>query len=73
MNATIENNFNYHAPQPGQAERYQALRAKGRELADMIDELCPRGREQSLAITNVEQAVMWANASIARAPVVEGK
>jgi hypothetical protein len=26
----------------------------------------PESREQSLALTNLEQAVMWANAAIAR-------
>ena len=66
MNETIENNFKYHSPKPGQNDKYEALRAKAKELAYMIDDLCPKSREQSLAITNLEQSVMWANASIAR-------
>lgn len=65
-NLTIENNFRYHAPKPGQAERYQALRDKAKELAYLIDEECPSGRERSLAMTKLEEAIMWANASIAR-------
>jgi len=63
----IENNFMYHAPTGGQMEKYANLRAKAKELAFMIDEV-PSGRERSLAMTNLEQAVFWANAAIARNP-----
>lgn len=62
----IEGRFTYHAPKPGQPEKYTAIRAKAKELAEMIVELVPESREQSLALTNLEQAVMWANAGIAR-------
>lgn len=62
----IENAFTYHAPKPGQPEKYQAIREKAKELAYLIDELVPDSREKSLAQTNLEQAVMWANAGIAR-------
>lgn len=62
----IDNNFMYHAPKPGQQEKYQALRDKAKELAEMINTLCPISREQSLAMTNLEQSIFWANASIAR-------
>lgn len=65
-NTTIENNFKYHAPKPGQPEKYQELRDKAKELAYLIEEYCEGGREKSLALTNLEQSVMWANASIAR-------
>lgn len=66
INPQLENNFKYHAPKGNQTERYEALRNKAKELAHMIDELCPNSREKSLAMTNLEQASMWANASIAR-------
>lgn len=66
MNPQIENNFKYHAPTPGQPEIYQAIREKAKELAYLIDDLAPGSREKSLAMTNLEQAVMWANASVAR-------
>lgn len=66
MNQQIENNFKYHSPKPGQAEKYTAIREKAKELAVLIDETTPSSREQSLAMTNLEQAVFWANASIAR-------
>lgn len=64
--ADIEKRFTYHAPKPGQPERYLVLREAGKQLALLITEACPQGREQSLAITKVEEAIFWANAAIAR-------
>lgn len=66
MNQAIENNFKYHAPSGEQPQKYIDLRAKGKELAYLIDQLCPNSREKSIALTNLEQAIMWANASVAR-------
>lgn len=37
-----------------------------KELAYMICQNTPTSREQSLALTNLEQAIFWANAAIAR-------
>ncbi|AQZ45581.1 hypothetical protein [Paenibacillus larvae] len=66
MNPKIENNFKYHALKEGQTQKYTSIRGKAEELAHLIDESCPNSREKSLALTNLEQAVMWANAAIAR-------
>jgi hypothetical protein len=68
MNAQIENNFRYHAPKPGQPEKYEAIRAKAKELAILIDDTCPNGREKATALTHLETGVFWANAAIARNP-----
>ncbi|MGF6358057.1 hypothetical protein ABIE27_006022 [Paenibacillus sp. 4624] len=65
-NPQIENNFSYHSPKEGQPAKYEAIRAKAKELACLIDEQTPKSREQSLAQTNLEQAVFWANAAVAR-------
>ena len=62
----IEKNFTYHAPKAGQPERYTALREKAKKFANLIDQECPESREKSLAFTKLEEAVMWANAAIAR-------
>lgn len=62
----IENNFTYHAPKADQQDRYVQIRDKAKALALTIAEVTPSSREQSLAITNLEQTVMWANAAIAR-------
>lgn len=65
-NPMIENNFRYHSPKAGQPEQYTAIREKAKELAYLIEQECPNSREKSVAFTNLETAVMWANASIAR-------
>jgi hypothetical protein len=47
-------------------ELYQALRAKAKELAELIVASTPESREQSLALTELEAAIFWANSAIAR-------
>lgn len=61
-----DNIYKYHAPKVGQPEKYESIRAKAKELAELISELCPESREQSVAHTHLETCVMWANAAIAR-------
>ncbi len=63
---TIDNNFKYHAPKGDQAKRYEAMRDEARDLALFIKHNTPPSREQSMAFTKLEEAVMWANAAIAR-------
>ena len=65
VNPQIENIFKYHAPKEGQSEKYEAINEKAKELAYLIDDLCPNSREKSLAITHLQETKMWANASIA--------
>ena len=61
----IENTFTYHAPFGDQTDRYVIIRKAAKDLAITMDRACPESREKSLALTAVQQAVMWANASIA--------
>jgi dynactin complex subunit len=65
-NETIENNFMYHSPKEGQPEIYQNIRSKAKELAKLIQDVVPDGREKSLAFTKLEESVFWSNAGIAR-------
>ena len=62
----LDNNFIYHAPSPDQVSRYQVIRDTAKKFAELILSDTPESREQSLALTNLEQAVFWANAAIAR-------
>ena len=62
----IENRFTYHPPVGNQAQKYQELRLKAKELAYVLGKFCPASRELSLAITHLEEVVFWANAAIAR-------
>jgi hypothetical protein len=62
----IEHRFTYHPPKDFQPEKYEAIRDLAKTLAHFIEDVCPDSREKALAFTNLEQAVMWANAAIAR-------
>ena len=65
-NLEIELRFTYHPPKEGQSERYELLRMQAKTLAKLIKRMTPPSREQSLAFTKLEEAMMWANAAIAR-------
>lgn len=61
----LESDFIYHAPFGDQAKRYEAIRDAGGILAAVMLALCPPSAERTLAYRKVQEAVMWANASIA--------
>ena len=67
----IDNDFTYHKPPTERTGDFVTIREKAKELAHLIVDLSPAGREQSSALTNLEQAVMHANAGIARQYPVE--
>lgn len=58
--------FTYHSPKGTQGLRYEQLRDISKALAQAIVDYTPESREQSLALTKVEEACFWANAAIAR-------
>lgn len=66
MNSDIKNRFTFHPATPTTASKYEAMRSKALELAAWMDENAPESHELSLALTNLDQAVMWFNASVAR-------
>ena len=66
MAKRMENDFVYHPPKDDQQERYILIRNKAKELALVIVENSPQSREQSTALTQLDQVVMNANAAIAR-------
>ena len=66
INQDLENRFNYHAPSNEQIVIYTNLRNDFKQLAYIIESNTPKSREQSLALTKLEEALMWANAAIAR-------
>jgi hypothetical protein len=63
--AKVEKAFTFHPVQGDQAERYPLIRAKAKELAYFLMEQCPPSRELSVALTELQSSVMWANAAIA--------
>jgi hypothetical protein len=64
----LDNIYTYHAPLEEQQRIYVQLRAAARQLAEQILAEVPASRERSLALTNLEQSVFWANAAVARSP-----
>lgn len=66
MKSRIENDFTFHPFKDDQRERCKQLHEKAKEFALLIAELTPTSREQSLALTHVEDAVMKATAAIVR-------
>ncbi len=62
----LEKDFTYHPPKEGQAEIYEEIRGAAKGFAALILFVCPDSRERSLAMNDIDLAVMHANASIAR-------
>lgn len=63
----IEHNLTNHPPTSDQVVgKFESIRAAAIGLGHMVAELCPDSREKSLALTKLEETVMWAVASIAR-------
>lgn len=63
----IEHRFAFHAATTEEKrDAHTSVRQQCRQLADTLNEQLPEGREKALAITNLEQVMMWANAAIAR-------
>jgi len=67
-NDELANRFKHHPPKDeATAERHARVRDTLLAAAEEIVELTgPSSREQSSAITNLELAMFWANAAIAR-------
>jgi len=67
MDISLERKFLYHL-RPEGANHYKCvdIGVNALTLAEVISKKCPDGREKSLALTKLEEAVMWANESIAR-------
>ena len=67
----LENRFKFH-PATGSetptntAKQHEDIRNKCLDMAMFLFGRIPEGREKSLAITHLEEVMMWANAGIAR-------
>lgn len=65
--ADLENRFDYHPPEsPRVVSAHAEIRRRVHGVAYFIADLLPAGREKSLAITSLEEAMFWANAGVAR-------
>jgi len=65
--ARIDNDFVFHpATDDLTKDSHEEVRRICRQAATVVTALCPEGRELSLALTKLEEAMFWANAAIAR-------
>lgn len=64
--AFLDNVFKHHTQEGDQAERQGQLRKAANNYALLIMELCAPGVDRDNALKNVQQAAMWANASVVR-------
>jgi hypothetical protein len=64
--ADIRHRFAYHAPDAAKVQRHQTIRQAIETSALDVVEFTRPSREQSLALTHLEEAMFWANAAIAR-------
>ena len=62
----LKRRFTHHPPTVGQMDTYEYLRDEAHKFARLIVAKVPESREQSLALTKLEEVVMHANAGIAR-------
>lgn len=67
QNDNLSNRFRYHKPGSDTvANAHSSIRLTLENAAKLVVTICPAGREQALALTKLEEAMMWANAAITR-------
>lgn len=60
----LERSLTNQAPAPATIELIESVRSTAKELGRDIIDLCPDTRERSLALTHLEETVMWAVKSL---------
>lgn len=65
----LENRFRYHAPDDSKRRRHEFVRGRFRDLAEIVNGSIPESDEKECSIRALEEALMWANAAIARHPI----
>lgn len=56
----IDKPYAYHKPSPDGLSKINQLRLVFSEAERLIQEVCPNGRQKSIAITKNEETAMWA-------------
>jgi len=62
--AALERSMTNHTPSADGIERIEKVREAAKDLGAVIIGDCPDSRERSLALTHLEDAVMWAVKSV---------
>jgi hypothetical protein len=67
LHARIANDVQYHAPDENARASHEEIREATEHLAHLYIEICPPGRELSMALTKlIDEAMAHANAAVAR-------
>lgn len=64
----VRNRFTFHPATEVTGTQFDAVRIYLGRVAEKFAKNLPDSREKSLALTHLEEAMFWANASIARHP-----
>lgn len=65
----LEHRFEYHPPLTEErVNDHRTVRELCFNTAEQLNAFLPEGREKSLVITKLEEAMFWANAALARTP-----
>lgn len=68
----VRRRFRYYPPTPERANRHIVVRQELRAVAEQLASMLPDGREKSIVVTKLEEAMFWANAAIAREAAESG-
>lgn len=72
LHARVDNDTAYHPPSsPEVIAAHQRVRVLVADLGHELIDLCPEGRDLSLALTAAEDVMHWANAAIAKTQLRE--
>ena len=67
FHSRVDNDFEFHpASTEEKRNEHTSVREHCKELAHFIVDKVPQGREQSLALTALEECMHWCNAGIAK-------
>ena len=69
----IHNRFSFHPGSPMQAPVHATVRFRYKVLAFFMDTLLPESREKSLALSRLQESMMWANAAVAMTEPASGQ
>jgi hypothetical protein len=65
LSPELTRRFAYHPPTPERVRQHEAIRAAFLRAAEEIDEPVPDGHEKALALTHLQDAMMWSHAAVA--------
>jgi hypothetical protein len=68
LSEKVEQSLTRHKPTPEQAGRIERIRGAAKAFAEAIETEAKPSRETSLAMTNLEQSLMWATKGVILEP-----